>query len=181
MSSAGPLTMCLEVGLPDATPSLDEHDLDNYLYPFATYLEKRSDGSFVSAWCRKVHGERSLAMVEPAVARVVDQTGLIVVRTTASGATAAYKEQIDEQLNGADELPDGPISLELSFVVGPARNWLNLWKPTIDALERLLGRTRPDRAWHPRDGRIIELGLHCLVDSDARHQVTVAIKAAAVA
>ena len=62
-------------------------------------------------------------------------------------------------------------------MVGPRRNWLNLWKQTIDALDPLLGRTRPDRAWHPRDGRITELGVHCTVDQFAGNKVVVGIYA----
>jgi hypothetical protein len=54
---------------------------------------------------------------------------------------------------GAPELPAGPVRLELAFVVGGG-NWLNLWKQTIDSLDPLLGRTYPERAWHPLDGRI---------------------------
>ena len=77
----------------------------------------------------------------------------------------------------ADELPAGPVRLELAFVIGPGRNWMNLWKPTIDALDPLLGRTRPDQAWHPLDGRITELGMHRTVDPAAHHDVTVAIAA----
>ena len=76
-------------------------------------------------------------------------------------------------------MPPGPIALELAFVVGPGRNWLNLWKPTIDALDRLLGRTRPDREWHPRDGRIIELALHKSIEEALGNDVAVTIAARA--
>ena len=67
--------------------------------------------------------------------------------------------------------------LELSFAVGPQRNWLNLWKPTIDALDPLLGPTQPNRDWHPRDGRIVDLGLHLKIDPSLGHDVVVAIAA----
>ena len=50
----------------------------------------------------------------------------------------------------AHEIPTGAVRLQLAFVVGPQRNWLSLWKPTIDALDPLLGRTRADRDWHPK-------------------------------
>jgi hypothetical protein len=97
------------------------------------------------------------------------------VHTTASGSTTAYKQEIHDQLVGATELPMGPVSLQISFIVGPRRNWLNLWKPTIDALDLLHGRTRPDRQWHPRDGRITELGLHCTIDDHLGNDVFMAI------
>ena len=66
---------------------------------------------------------------------------MLVARTTASASTPAYKEQILAAVAGAAELPAGPVGIELAFVVGPGRNWLNLWKPTIDSLDPLLGRT----------------------------------------
>jgi hypothetical protein len=93
--------------------------------------------------------------------------------------STAYKQQIHDQLAHAAVLPDGPVRLELSFTIGPRRNWLNLWKPTIDALDALLGRTHPDRAWHPRDGRITALGLHHTTDPAIRNDVIIAIVAAA--
>lgn len=95
-----------------------------------------------------------------------------------SSRSTAYKEQIHEQVADVDALPEGPVSLQLSFSVGPRRNWLNLWKATIDALDPLLGRTNPDHQWHPRDGRIVELGLHCRVEPLLGNQVAIAIDAA---
>ena len=65
-----------------------------------------------------------------------------------------------------------------AIVVGPGRNWTNLWKPTIDALDPLLDRTRPDRDWHPLDGRITELALHVHVDLALQHDVVASIIAA---
>ena len=53
-----------------------------------------------------------------------------------------------------------------------------LWKQTIDSLDPLLGRTYPDRAWHPLDGRITELGMHLTVDPALRYDVVIGIAAA---
>lgn len=81
-------------------------------------------------------------------------TDVVIVRTP-SAKNPNYKEQINAAVADSTELPDGPVRLELSFVVGPNRNWLELWKPTIDALEPLLGRDPSEkRPWNPRDGRI---------------------------
>jgi hypothetical protein len=70
------------------------------------------------------------------------------------------------------------VRLELSFVVGPRRDWLNLWKQTIDSLDPLLGRTYPDRHWHPCDGRITGLRMHVTVEPAARYEIVVGIAAA---
>ena len=46
-----------------------------------------------------------------------------------------------------------------------------------DSLDPLLGRTYPERAWHPLDGRITELGVHLTVDPGFRNEVSVGISA----
>jgi len=173
----GPWALRLDVGLPSSRHLLDASDLDNYAYPLASRLR---DVDLVSVWCTKRHGEQSSVRI--CAAREVpapSAAGVVVATTAASSSSVAYKEAIHAALSGAAALPDGQVRLELSFVVGPRRNWLNLWKQTIDALDPLLGRTRPDRAWHPRDGRITELGLHCTVDQFAGNKVVVGIYASA--
>jgi hypothetical protein len=39
----------------------------------------------------------------------------------------------------------------------------------------------PAQPWHPREGRIVELGLHQQVDNSLGHDVVLAIAAASVA
>jgi hypothetical protein len=68
------------------------------------------------------------------------------------------------------------VRLDLAFLVSAHRNWINLWKPTI-ALTPILGPTRPDRQWYPRDGRIVELGLHHRARPDLGTDVTIAVRA----
>ena len=101
------------------------------------------------------------------------------VCTTASTSSTAFKQQIYDQFVNARELAHGPVVLQLSFIVGPRRNWLNLWKQTIDTLDLILGRTRPDQPWNPRDGRIVEAGLHCTVDSSLGNDVIIEIAVSA--
>jgi hypothetical protein len=104
-------------------------------------------------------------------------TDVLIAKATASASSLAYKEQINAAVADAAELPAGAVRLELSFVVGPRRNWLNLFKQTIDSLDPILGRTLPDRAWHPHDGRITELGMHVTVDPAAGSEIVVGIAA----
>jgi hypothetical protein len=131
-------------------------DMADLAYPLAFHLK---DPGLVSVWCTKQHTEQSFVRIEAAREMPPPSRDVLVARTTASASTLAYKEQIHAAVAGAAELPAGPVKLELAFVVGPGRNWLNLWKQTIDSLDPLLGRTRPGRAWHPLDGRIAELGM----------------------
>ena len=170
----GPWALRLDVGLPPERDLLNMADLDNYAYPLACRFK---DPSLVSVWCTKRHSQHSFVRVERAEVVLPPSMGWLVATTTASASTLAYKEQIRAAVAGAAELPTGPVRLQLSFVVGPRRNWLNLWKQTIDSLDPILGRTYPNRDWNPLDGRITELGLHLTVDPDAGNAIKVGIAA----
>lgn len=174
-----PRALRLDVGLPAHVALHNEHDLDNYAFPLAARLTQATYQPLSSVWVTKQTGTTSSAAVQQAVAGTKPSvsTTVLEVRTTASATTAAYKEQIHDQVH-ADLPQDGPVAVEISFTVGPRRNWLNLWKPTIDALDALLGQTVPGQSWHPRDGRIVSLGLHRQVDDSLGHDVVLAIAGA---
>lgn len=176
----GPWALRLDVGLPAERKLLDMADLDNYLHPLARRLAdyRLGNSGLVSAWCTKQHGGQSFVRIEPARAAMGPSADLLVAST--SPPADEYKRQVRAHVAGAAELPAGPVKLELSFVVGTTRNWLNLWKPTIDALDPLLGRTYPNRNWHPLDGRITELGMHLYVNPKAGNDVTIAIAASSL-
>lgn len=127
----GQWALRLDVGLPPDRNLLDMSDLDNFAYPLAYHLR---DPGLVSVWCTKQHGERSFVRIQEAREVERPATEVLVAKTTASATTIAYKEQIHTAVADATELPDGPVRLELSFVVGRRRNWVNLWKQTIDSL-----------------------------------------------
>ena len=167
----GPLALRLDVGLPSAVDVLHHHDLDNYAFPLITKLGSRR---FACVWATKRTSAQSLIRVDRP--RPTAAPGPVhTVRTKRSAETAAWKEELKGQLVGAKEIADGPVELQLAYRVGPQRNWANLWKQTIDALEPLLGSE--GRPWHPRDGRIVRLGLHHEVDPDIGHDVEIAIVA----
>ncbi len=174
----GPRALRLDVALPAQVQLLDQHDVDNYAFPLAMRLTQSSHRPLASVWVTKHSSGTSSAAVAQATARPAPSNGAAwtQVRTTASASSMAYKQQIHEQLEAA-LLPEGPVVLELSFAVGPQRNWLHLWKPTIDALDALLGQTVEGHDWHPRDGRIVELGLHQQVNQSLGNDVVVAIAA----
>ena len=173
----GPWALRLDVGLPADRDLLEAADLDNYAFPLASRL---GDAGLVSVWCTKQHGHESFVRIDAACEVSPPSTGLLKVKTTASASAVAYKEQIHDAVLGATEIPVGPVRLEISFVVGPRRKWWNLWKQTIDSLDPILGRTDPKCAWHPRDGRITELGMHATVDAALGYDILIGITANAV-
>ncbi|MFI7514518.1 hypothetical protein ACIBVK_13600 [Micromonospora echinofusca] len=173
-----PLALRVDIGLPDTVPLLALNDLDNYLFPLVPRLTKGFGRQFASVWATKRHATRSSVAVCQ-THTVQDPGGVysLQVHTTASASSTAYKRQIRDQIIAAQPLLDGGIALQLGFVVGPRRAWPNLWKPTIDSLGSILGSDAGAREWDARDGRITDLGLHCVVDPAAGNQVTIAIRA----
>ena len=137
----GPLALRLDVGLPGSAALLDQRDLDNYLLPLAKRLSLIGPGAVACVWGTKQHADCSLIRIERAVsAPAAPSSGhCYTVRTSASSQSTAFKEQIRAQLSGASPIPPGPVRMQLCFTVGPTRNWLNLWKPAIDALGQILG------------------------------------------
>jgi hypothetical protein len=176
---SGPLALRLDVGLPGSASLLSQRDLDNYLLPLARRLSRAGTGTLACVWGTKRHAADSLVRLEHAApAATAPPPGTCyTVRTTASGQSAAFKEQIREQLSCASPIPPGPVRMQLCFTVGPARNWMNLWKPAIDATGQILGQAPAAGPWSPLDGRIIDLGLHCRVNPSIGNDVIIAITA----
>jgi len=177
----GPLALGLHVRLDEDVDLLRDRDLDNYALPVVTHLARTSGRLATTVFVTKNHRSPSALQVEAAWPTSPPASGPTYrLRTQASSESVEYKKQIDGALDGVDPLAPGPVALDLSFVVGPRRTWTNLWKPTIDALGRLLGASSPPRPWHPQDGRVVSLALHHVVDPDVRDEVVIGLSASSV-
>lgn len=176
-STPDPLAVHLAVGLPADVALLRDRDLDNYLLPLVQRLSRSTGRTFASATAVKRHAAHSFVGVGPAHPVTDDQRAQHRVRTTASSESALYKEQIRAALADAGPVRRGAVHLDVVFGVGPSRSWLNLWKPTLDALGALLGQTATSRAWHPDDGRITHLGLHRRPDDTLGYAVDLLVLA----
>jgi hypothetical protein len=176
---SGPLALRLDVGLPQTAGLLDHRDLDNYLFPLAARLSHGTAATFACVWGTKQHAASSYLRIEPATPASSSPSFdcCYTVHTSASTQSAAFKKQIHDQLGSAQPLPPGPVHLQLHFTVGPGRNWLNLWKPAIDALGKILGHPPAAPDWAPLDGRIVDLGLHCRVNPALGNDITITIAA----
>ncbi len=182
----GPVAVRFDVGLDRRTRLLDERDLDNYLLPLTAELAGRSPQPIVSVWGGKRYAEETFLRLgparphpEPAYERALTLTA------TAAGVRDDFKagfrqqvhDEVREQVRSDGVLPDGPVILELAFVVGPERDWLDLWWSTLDGLGPLLGQSPTAPQWHPRDGRVVDLGLHRSVDPDLGDDVVIGLRA----
>jgi hypothetical protein len=174
---SGPIALRFDVGLPGAARLLDERDLDNYLLPLTAHLAGRTPNPIVSVWGCKRYADETSLRIEPARRRqdpAEDDDAVLALTLTASAVgerdefKAGFRKEIHDRvadrLAGSEPLPDGPVVLEASFVVGPGRNWLDLWWSTLDGLGPVLGQSPAAPEFHPRDGRIVDLGLHGTVD-----------------
>jgi hypothetical protein len=171
-ATVGSLAFRLDVGLANQLDPLWERDLDSYLFPIARTLPDR----VVSIWATKRRGARSFVHLEPAVPVTPSGWQEFVVPRSPTGEWL-WKSAVRRSVESAAELPEGPVGLQLSYTVGPGRDWPGLWKASIDALEPLLGRTYRDREWNPLDGRIVRLGLHKSVDADYGADASMIVRA----
>lgn len=172
-----PLALSLDVGLDASVPLLDRRDLDNYLLPVARRIQE-SGRRLVSVHGTKSHRDYSFVALEQARARDAgDPPNITITEVSVSYEREEYKRMVRDALVGAPPLPEGPVRLEIAFAIGSNRNWLALWKPTIDALGTILGHDPGASEWNARDGRITQLALHCHVDPARRWEVGLAISA----
>ncbi len=167
----GQVAVDLTVGLPGTVPLTDGgRDLDNYLLPITRQLgPDRVDAAFG----RKIHGPSSLAVgladLETTVA-----TPQFSTRMAGSYERTQWKQDLHDRLLQAQAAPmdPGPVAMTIAITTGPGRNWTNLWKPLIDSFGPVLGED-PARPFHPRDDRIVSLGLHHHVSDSLGHDVII--------
>jgi hypothetical protein len=164
----GELAVRLDVGLPDTVDPLWERDLDNYLFPIVRAMPER----VVSVWGTKGRDPRSFVRVERAVEVAAPAGWRAFEVSRARGSERYWKSAVRRAVSRAEELPAGPVGLQLALAVGPDRSWPAMWKASIDGLEPLLGNTYEDRIWNPQDGRVVRLGFHRTVDYSLGHDAS---------
>ncbi|MEH0825760.1 MULTISPECIES: hypothetical protein [unclassified Micromonospora] len=168
----GPVAVELVVGVPDPLPlTAGGRDLDNYLYPVAQRLGAKRIGAVFG---RKVRGGSSSLAVGPAVPQAVTMGPQFATRVAGSYASKLWKQTLRERLLAAQAAPasSGPVRMQIAVTTGSGRNWANLWKPLLDSFGPVLGED-PLQSFHPYDDRIVDLGLHHVVDAELGHDVLV--------
>jgi hypothetical protein len=161
----------LTVGLPDAVPLINGgRDLDNYLFPVAQRLGPQR---IAAIFGRKIRGPSSLA-IGPAQPDPAATAPLFSTRMTGPYERKEWKQDLRSRLLQAQAVTvqPGPVAMDIAVTTGPGRNWANLWKPLIDAFGPVLGED-PARPFHPRDDRIVSLGLHHNVNTAIAYDVII--------
>jgi len=176
----GPVSLRLDVGLAQSASLLDERDLDNYLFPLMVALD-RPRGRITSVWGTKRHADTSFVTVGSARVGAEDRDWPVTTDAGDRGVGVEYG------LQGADPSAAARRCGVAAGTGGPAGRATasdragigrTCGSPQSTPSTRLLGRTRPDRPWHPLDGRIVSLGLHCTTDPTMGNPVRISIRAA---
>jgi len=169
----GLLSVELIVGLPDHVPLMDGgRDLDNFLFPLARRL---GPTRIAAMFGRKIHGSSSLA-IGPAQPSQVAAAAQFSAQVSGSYERKEWKSTLRQRLLQAAEQVTaagaGPVRMDIAITTGPSRNWVNIWKPLIDAFGPVLGED-PSRPFHPNDDRITSLGLHHRIRTAIGHDVMI--------
>lgn len=168
----GPAAVELIIGRERTRPG----DLDNFLTPLARALSRPEIASSRARWSRQAE-----SAIRVGSARMTPPPGpsagwgAATALTTISADGPAWKECVSEQVGrhpSADTRE--PLEVVICLRVGPLRNWVSLWKQTIDALGGILGMAGT-RRWHPRDDRIERLALHRTIDPSLGWSIDVAV------
>lgn len=174
MQAEGHLALEFVVGM-DGRSLTHESDLDNFLDPVVRRLGPARFSAVFGAKRRQRH---STITVGPTTAIRAPRPADLVVAPTGTYEDRAWLLQIEAACaaaQGLDPHGDRPVRLIIAYDLGPGRNWVNLWKATIDALGPLLGTVPRPRKSHddPRDGRIVDLELHRAVHPDAGNHLQI--------
>jgi len=165
------LHMEIDVGQPEKL--LHHHDLDNYLYPVVQRLGA-SHFTFISA-IKRIGGGSYLQIGQAKPANVsLEKEGWTSFPHDTGGVSLEkpiWKENIRGALKDAVKaqqiypLKPGAVELQLVWKCSSQRNWISLWKPTIDAMGPVLGEPDPHHPFHPNDDRIVSLALYLNIDN----------------
>ncbi len=172
------LFLHLEIDVVEEKNLLNQHDVENYLTPLfsSRCLDARQ---FVLVSGRKKVGGGSCLTVGKAVPLTENAPAegwRYFSCSPGDGAdNKAWKERIRSAMEASspEVVVNEPVEVRLAWRIGHCRNWVNLWKPTGDAMGPVLGYVQPGNLFHPHDDRIIHLCMHKTFDGSLGNDVDV--------
>jgi hypothetical protein len=171
------LFLHMDISVSDPTALLRHHDLENYLTPVAAHL---GGSRFVLASAvKRLGGPSQLIVGEAVPSQTVPHASWSSFNWhSENGAgTAAWKIGLRTALLTTQPalLPPGPVDVQIAWRCAPSRAWVNLWKPTGDAMGPVLGEPQPAHPFNPSDDRIVYLQLHRVLDSTMGHAIDIGL------
>jgi hypothetical protein len=178
LKTANAYYLSIEVGLPDSVDILHHYDLENYLTPVAHRLRELP---IVLACATKRTGGQSRISV--GTAQPLTETTLrdewqhVSVRCSGSPQAKQWKQDLRATLLRREvaTAQPGPLEMQVAWRCSSLKNWINLWKPTGDALGPILGEPLASQPFNPSDDRIVALDLHLGRDDSLGYEVDVGI------
>jgi hypothetical protein len=168
------LFLHLDVDVQQPERLLRHYDLENYLTPL---VHRLGSHRFVLVSATKRVGGGSELRVGIAAPAALEQTGWahFVCRVSGSVGTLAWKTAVRQALIASNQmlLPPGPVSVRLAWRCAQRRNWVQLWKPTGDAMGPVLGEPDARNPFNPADDRIVSIELHRSVDDTVGNGVDI--------
>lgn len=156
----GALYVAIDAVVPAGRDLLHHYDLENYLTPVAHRL--RDLPIVLASATKRITQGKSRVSIGSAQRGIEIENGWQSFSSVcAPGPAWKAKLRSDLLASGVTALAPGPVEAHLAWGCNQhARSWINLWKPTGDAMGPILGEPTPRYPYNPADDRIISLDLH---------------------
>jgi len=170
--------LLVQVGLSERLGVLQGYDLENYLTPVAHRF--RDIPIHLACATKRVgdHSRVSIGIAQPLTeAALQDERQHVSVRCSGSPQTKQWKQDLRATLlrRAVATAQPGPLEMQVAWRCSSRRNWINLWKPTGDALGPILGEPVASQPFNPSDDRIVALYLHLGRDDSLGYEVDVGV------
>ena len=157
---------------------LHHYDLENYLTPlFGPHGLDAINYRLVSATKQLGGGSNLRVGIVLPMARPLEDDGWNHFSYEAGSGSSSprWKHSLKNALAQAnpDKVAPGPAAVHLAWRCSSKRNWVNLWKPTGDALGPVLGEETARGSFNPHDDRIVSLTMHLQKDETLGNNVEV--------
>jgi hypothetical protein len=173
------LFLHMDIALNSSVRLLRGNDLENYLYPV---LMRLGWGRFVYVTATKYVGNSSSLTIGTAKHRVgantdQDRWNRHTMNAGSGPTKTAWKANLRQSLisNGVRQLPAGPVDIMMAWRCTASRNWVEVWKPTGDAMGPILGEPNTNKPYSPADDRIVRLAMHRVIDNAMVHDIKVGL------
>jgi hypothetical protein len=168
------LFLRLDVDVLRPAALLRHFDLENYLTPLVRHLGAHL---FCFVGATKRVGGGSLLRIGVAEPQHIGSDDWAHFSCNISGATGTndWKTELRAALAATQpaQLPPGPVAARIAWRCPARRNWVQLWKPTGDAMGPVLGEPDSRNPFNPFDDRIVSLELHRCSDETMGNTIDV--------
>jgi hypothetical protein len=177
LNGQNPHYLSMEISLPGQINLLKHHDLENYLTPLAHQLRDRN--MRLASAVKRIGGQSRISVGTVAPLNLPPgEWRHLSTYCTGSYEKKEWKDGLRNSLlsQKVEATGTGPLEMYTAWRCdADRRNWINLWKPSGDALGPIVGEPDPSRPFNPADDRIVSLDLHLTDDDRVGYDVEVGV------